>query len=222
MPVRTDGRAVVAALSLLVACTGSSAGPSAPGADAGQAGTSAEVSALCSKVSTYSQRCGASRCVEEQVMYCTTWAPSFSSSFQAALEDCVAPTEACLDGGVLAPTLDCFRPHLATPTPAQAKVKADFCAQCPDGTSSFRPTGCTDFFSLGVDDAGNSEGVGGVALILNDDLVGRIDATCTGPNAQDSGISDCAKAFQNCAAGALLFDANLPAACTDVSVSVSP
>ncbi|HLK40420.1 MAG TPA: hypothetical protein VKU41_26895 [Polyangiaceae bacterium] len=221
MPARIDARVAVVALSL-IACTSSSGGSKGSGADGGTPGSAVDVTAVCSALSAYSQRCPPTgRCAQAQAMYCSTWAPSFSAAFREGLKDCFAPAQACIDAGSLFPSKACLVPHLGDLSPAQAKVKTDFCAQCPDGASRTRPLGCTNFFSLDVDDAGNSASPGTSVLLLNDDLVTMVDAKCTGPGAPDAGTSDCAQAFQNCALSALFFDANLPAPCTDATVTTS-
>lgn len=117
---------------------------------------------------------------------------------------------------ILFPTQACFKAHLASPTPAQEKVKTDFCAQCPDGTSPSYPTSCSEFFAVGVDDAGQSTTVGNAVLAVSDALAATMDMQCTGAGAVDSGISDCASSFKNCVGAIVHYDANLPAPCTDV------
>jgi hypothetical protein len=211
----------VLAVCVLAACNGASSAPSDGGSlasveDAPSGVDASQVAALCSQVSAYSARCpDVSRCAQAQATYCTTWAPSFSAAFLAGLEACIAPPD-CLDAGMLFPTQACFKAHLASPTPAQEKVKTDFCAQCPDGTSSSYPNACSEFFAVGVDDAGNSTTVGNAVLAVSDDLAATMDMQCTGAGAVDSGVSDCAVSFKNCVGAIVHYDANLPAPCTDV------
>jgi hypothetical protein len=216
--VRTGAFLVVAAL---VGACSTSAGESSERdassggqADGAEGGAGTAVADLCSKVSSYAKRCPPpTRCAQNQTTYCTTWTASFSAAFQAGLDECIASSQPCLDAGLLFPTATCFRDHLGAPTAAQAKVKTDFCAQCPDGTSASLPHACSDFFAFTVDDAGGSSSVGNAVLVAGDALAATIDSQCTGPAAIDSGIADCAKAFQSCAGSALLFNANLPAPC---------
>jgi hypothetical protein len=184
---------------------------------------SAEVSAFCAALASYDAQCGAgTRCAQAEVQYCSTWAPSFSTAFLTAETSCVATPATCPDGGGNPVLASCVRSTFGTPTAAQMKVKADFCAMCPDGASAFAPTGCSDFLTLKESDAGNLTAVGAIALLLNDSLDDVIDQQCTGPAAAgvDAGTSDCAVAFELCAAAILVYDANLPAACTDGSLSL--
>jgi hypothetical protein len=205
-----------AASALVLACSGSSASGGTSPEGGASAGESAAVGALCSQVTAYLARCGAaSPCTQEQGTYCSTWAPSFSAAFQAGLAACIAPSGACLDAGVLFPTQECLKPKLTSPTPAQAKVKADFCAQCPDGTSASIPSSCSGFFALTVDDLGNATSVGNSVIAAGDDLAAMVDAQCTGPAAADAGNPDCARAFEACSGPIVILNANLPAACTD-------
>ena len=71
----------------------------------------------------------------------------------------------------------------ATPTAAQAKVKADFCATYApsDGGAGVGESLCTDFFvatpiDAGPDDDGISYGLGYLVLMVNDSLAARMDA----------------------------------------------
>jgi hypothetical protein len=210
--------------ALAAACNASASGSADGGGssggqeDSGSGGVSTAVADLCSKVSAYSGRCPPpTRCAQAQATYCTTWTQSFSAAFQSGLGECVMSSQPCLDSGLLFPTQACLQDHLSTPTPAQAKVKADFCAQCPDGASASLPHACSDFFAFTVDDAGGSTSVGNAVLIASDALAAMMDGQCTGPGAVDSGIADCARAFQSCVGGVLLYYGNLPAPCTDVS-----
>src|SRR5579863_2102178 len=175
---------VLAACVLAAACNGASStsgdgGSPASGEDAPSGADASQIAALCSQVSAYSARCpDVSRCTQAQATYCSTWAPSFSATFLAGLEACIAPPD-CLDAGMLFPTQACFKAHLASPTPAQEKVKTDFCTQCPDGTSPSYPNACSEFFAVGVDDAGKSTSVGNAVLVVSDDLAATMDTQCT-------------------------------------------
>jgi hypothetical protein len=228
------------ATTLAIACGGSTTlsgsggdagGPSADAAGAdtgavdaatsgseGGGGDSPEVSVFCAALAGFDAQCGpGTRCAQAEVEYCSTWAPSFSSVFLTSETSCVAPPYTCRDGGTNPIALSCVASHFASvpPTAAQQKVKDDFCAMCPDGAAPSAPTGCTDFLTLMDNDAGTLTAVGAVVRLLNDSLDTAIDQQCTGPAAaSDAGAGDCVQAFESCAAQVLLFDANLPAACT--------
>jgi hypothetical protein len=194
----------------------SSGGDASSGAqtDGGEGDVARAVADLCSQVSSYAKRCPPpTRCAQNQATYCTTWTASFSAAFQAGLEECIASTQPCLDAGLLFPTPACVRDHLGAPTAAQTAVKMHFCAQCPDGASASLPHACSEFFAFDVNDAGGSSSIGNAVLIASDALAAMLDSQCIGPGAIDSGIADCAKAFQSCAGSVLLSDANLPAPC---------
>jgi hypothetical protein len=209
--------ALAAACSLALGCGGSGGGGARPSADdAGADG--AEVNAVCSEFAAHSAGCPAiSRCAQAEATYCSTWLPSFSAAFQAGLEECLSSTQGCSDAGLLASSEGCVAAHLTAPTPAQAKVKADFCAQCPDGRSAAVPASCSQFFNLAVNDAGQSTNVGSPVLGVSDGLAAIMDMQCTGAAAIDAGVADCATAFRSCVSSVVLFDANLPAPCTDVT-----
>jgi hypothetical protein len=181
-------------------------------------GGSSDTSAFCSKLASVEAACPpVSRCSAAEVQYCATWAPSFSAGFEGAVENCL-PAACPGDGGGSGSMLEsaCLISYLSTPTTAQKKVKSDFCATCPDGASPAVPDACTNFFALTADDAGNIVAVGGGVLEVSDTLAATMDAQCTGTAASDSGNPDCAESFALCAGEVILFDANLPAACTDV------
>ncbi len=95
-----------------------------------------------------------------------------------------------------------------SPSPAQQRVKADFCSQCPDGASALG-SACTEFF-VGP---GGSPGIGGLTVLLyNDQIAATIDRQCALMRS-DSGGGDCAQAFVSCANAVIAAGAYVPPSC---------
>jgi hypothetical protein len=110
----------------------------------------------------------------------------------------------------------------ATPTAAQAKVKSDFCAQCPDGADKNNPNACSQFFTVTYNDAGNTSSPGVLVLISGDALAQQIDQKCTGgTQQQDAGSGfGCAASFEICAAFTFAYASNTPQACNNQGKSM--
>jgi hypothetical protein len=207
------------------------AGTTGPGSDASSAGMdgsapppgddgAAGPSALCAKLASYEEVCPPTdRCAAAELQYCSTWAPSMSAGYDNAVENCLNPPYTCPDGGGGGNPVEgaCLLSYLSTPTAAQQKVKADFCASCPDGAAPSAPQACTNFFAL-ILEADGITAAGAAVLLVNDALAGTMDQQCTGVAAEDAGAQDCAQAFALCSVEVVLQDANLPGACTDVSL----
>ncbi len=235
---RFSALAAFVASAVLAACGDDSAGPSPdaatvpfadgsadanpanmPDASLGSA-SDAGVAAFCANITAYYSRCPSSdACTQAEVQYCATWSPSFSDGYRAATGACVAGAPPCVDGGANPILSSCLIDHLPAPTAAQAQVAADFCSRCPDGTSATLPNACTQFFSSKLNDAGNPTGFGIFVWLASDGLASTLDQQCVAPlgDAGDAGATDCAATFDRCALEAFLTEANLPAACTDVS-----
>jgi hypothetical protein len=171
----------------------------------------------CARASDYARQCNKNdACTQAALQNCASLESSLSAAAQSAILACVTPPYECNpDGGPVSQAVNsCEDAHLAaaTPTAAQAQVKADFCKQCPDSASMFVPNACSNFFVLG--DGGS--GAGGIVLLVSDNVASQIDRQCTGASAStEAGFGDCGLAFIVCAAA--VFDSGLPkiAACSD-------
>ena len=182
----------------------------------GTAGGGGATSDLCSKYNAYVAQCNKTdACTMAIEQNCSTYFGNYSSAYLGAADACVVAPYDCSDGGKPAAST-CVAQQLssATPTAAQAKVKADFCAQCPDGASKSNPMSCSQFFQVSPSDGGISGGPGIVVLIANDAIATQIDQKCTGGQVQtDGGTSDCVFSFAFCSALVLGADSNTPQAC---------
>jgi hypothetical protein len=166
---------------------------------------------LCQDYTSYFQACGSplgQACVSAFESQCTQFVSSLSSVTIAAEQTCLSPPYQCDAGLALA---ECFtsKIYAASPTAAQQKVRADFCATCPDGKSTTFPTSCTDFFPSGAPDGSLLYGPGLFVLEYSVSIATQFDQMCT--SASDAG--DCASAFFTCAAQVVSQAVALPSAC---------
>lgn len=107
--------------------------------------------------------------------------------------------------------LECIPPTAAAGTisAGQSKVKADFCAACPDGRDPSFPSSCSQFFAVTAGDAGTlAYGVGYPVLEVNDTLANEMDACLSGvadagAHGDGSAPLGCALAFNFCASAIL-------------------
>jgi hypothetical protein len=204
----------------------------APPPDAGTAGDK-----YCAWVTEVDQQCGGATDCPTEDESCPSWIGYLSTPYLDAFTTCFTPAAYCADfgdGGDLgddagAALDDClYMQFSAAPlTVAQNQLAADFCKQCPDGTSTAFPQGCSKFWwtclSSSVDGEGNAtcsqcfygpsscsgadcgacggEAEGeGLLFAYSDSALAQIDQQCTGlPTRADGSATDCGQSFADCA-----------------------
>ncbi len=106
---------------------------------------------------------------------CSTFQPTHSLAFRNAVVSCAKSFSPCIKS-----FYDCIDDlsASATPTAAQARVKADFCAACPDkpGTGTVGP--CSTFFSKSATAGPGIYGLGLGVLKVSDTIAAEIGSKC--------------------------------------------
>jgi hypothetical protein len=171
---------------------------------------------LCQKASAYAQQCGETNaCATAELANCAQTYGAYSDAFVTAIDNCVTAPYTCPNEAGVSPSSACITSAIATLTPsaAQAKLKADFCAKCPDGASKFVASSCSGFYA--ASDGGTE--LGALVLYYNDAVATAVDQQCTGSatTSGDSGVNDCAFNFLECALVPVESMSNQPAACAD-------
>jgi len=125
---------------------------------------------------------GCSEAADDQ---CSTFQPTRSQAFQDAVISCAKRFSPCT-----LPFVECIPAQTAsaTPTTVQAKVKADFCAVCPDKAGSGTVGPCSTFFSNDADAGPGVYGLGVPVLKVNDTIATEIGLKCIGVAFSDGGI----------------------------------
>jgi hypothetical protein len=203
---------VAACASSVAACSSSSSG--SPGSGGSSGGTSP--TDYCSAISAYVSKCNLTdACDVAEEKECSSIAAAFSAQELSAEISC-ASVGTCGDAGDSAIS-DCVNAKQAsfTPTAAQTKIAADFCAQCAEAFSD-TPAQCQTAFFAGT---GTTSGTGFTAgefgsliLDLSDAVTTSIDTTCTPSLSADAGQA-CVESFATCAATQLNTLVPTPAAC---------
>ena len=173
-----------AAAAAVIACGSSSSG-SGPGRG----------DAFCSTFSDYARQCGKTDpCTDLRVQNCPSFESNVSAAYVSATIACAMPPYKCDGGAATSPSCLLSQLVASTPTAAQAKVKADFCAQCPDGKSQAMPRSCSNFFLA------PPPGAGLYVQFGNDAIAAQMDKQCTGASASTDGgaVTDCALRFFGC------------------------
>lgn len=117
---------------------------------------------------------------------CSSFQPTYSQAFQDSVVSCAKAFSPCV-----ANFHDCIRDTTANarPTEAQAKVRDDFCAVCPDKPETGTVGPCSTFFTKDADAGIGIYGVGAPILKVNDSIAAEIGAKCIGISfSADGGI----------------------------------
>jgi hypothetical protein len=191
----------MAATVTTMACSASSGGE---GGDGGAA-------SLCATLTEYQAHCHPTDpCTLATEQRCSAHMSDYSAAYAAVMTECYSAPYDCTQASTpLASVCVSAGVHTATPTAAQAKVKSDFCARCPDDPSPLGNKYCSNFY-------GSTDSIGSIVLRWNDTVASEVDRHCTSTLAvseagADGGASvDCSGAFLRCAAGVI---PSLPAAC---------
>jgi hypothetical protein len=135
---------------------------------------------------------GPNGCLSQALAQCSTLQSQYSDAFQSAVVACAktySPCDPSNEPVVAGPTfVSCVGAQIAsaTPTAAQAKVKADFCAMYASGTNGDAGApeiDCASFFPAAHPDAGAAvAGPGYLVLIASDSVAAEIDK-CIPPTA---------------------------------------
>lgn len=143
-------------------------------------------------------------CTQAARDQCSTFEPTYSEAFRSATVSCARTFSPCIQD-----FHDCARKETvrATPTLAQAKVKADFCKACPDPVDASVAGTCSTFFTVEVPDGGGrgAYGAGSLVLFVNDVIAEEIGRACVS-------AASCGFAFLMCAT-AIRQDRTTPDAC---------
>ena len=200
-------RAFVAVFLALVGCSGadqpsggdSDAGaqPDGGSADGAASGTEGGAdasgpSAYCAADVAYYQRCGknvTAACVDTKKTECQKEEAVYSAAFIKAATACMGPSATCDEKTKIA--CEAKQLSAAQPTPAQAKLRDDYCKTCAPTSSTCSST----FYTFSSD--GTSDGPGYFAFVLADTSVQKIDAQCTG-SALQHGTVTCKDAYSTC------------------------
>ena len=195
----------VLALGTLVAVTGAlawacSTDTFGPGDDASTEGGDANpVAMFCAAETQYATYCSVidASCVQADLSKCADTYATLSPVFAQVLETCVAKetlpcNNAFADGGCLASSLTTF----SNDSGVLAMLASDYCHMCAPGDGT-----CENSFASGV---------GIVAAIYSDNVIGKIDSVCTAT--KDASVTfvdaggECIKNFFACeiAVGGLL------------------
>jgi hypothetical protein len=181
-----------------IACSGSTATGNAGGGGA-----------YCSHLADFAQACGQNDpCAQAEAQACPSIAGNVSAALAAAVAACVDPPFACPDAGNWnTQPLDCIAGQInaATPTSAQAQVKADFCKVCPDGASTVDSRSCSNFFSY--PGFAQTAGAGHLVSVVSDAVAAQMDQRCI------SASGDCALGFSACTEIIFAMSTNNPSAC---------
>jgi hypothetical protein len=195
--------AVPAAIALLCGCTSGGGGGDGGASSAG----SGDISSICQKLSAYDQQCdNETPCAMAATSQCAQTYANFNPAYVAIVDTCFTPPYTCSDGGPAGFDSACVDSRVGTlqPDPAQSKLKADFCAACPDGSSTTYPSGCSGFFE--ATDGGSS--LGTPSLYMNDSIVQDLDQHCL-----ITGSGDCGQNFALCEGITIAALLAPPAAC---------
>jgi hypothetical protein len=108
---------------------------------------------------------------------CSSFQPTYSQAFQDSVVSCAKAFSPCI-----ANFDDCIRDTTANarPTAAQAKVRDDFCAVCPDKPETGTVGPCSTFFTKDADAGIGIYGVGVPVLTVNDSIAAEIGTKCIG------------------------------------------
>lgn len=182
----------------------------------------------CPELQQWAQTCtgAGDPCATYLVSHCMAYDQYLSDGARQAIDDCYGYEQTCCTSsgddasGCGYDVGTCMEQELIAvdPTAAQQKLAADYCALCGAGDPS-----CAGNFYL----SDEAVAPGAVFLMMNDALVGQIDAKCTTPRSSDAGgggdaadaadaggITDagapasCAATFDSCAAA--IYEPTLP------------
>jgi hypothetical protein len=162
----SGGFAVVAALVASSACVSSAPSMEDGDSPAGMYTFCGALTATCKSASSGT----GTACGDASRRSCSTFESTFSQAMRDAVVACAKKFSPCS-----AEFLDCEAIEVgkAPPTPAQAKVRADFCTVWPDDDHSKL---CSDFFT--VDAPKRDYGPGYSVLLVNDSIARDIALKC--------------------------------------------
>jgi hypothetical protein len=178
-----------AALAIVPACNSSSSS------------SGVGTSGYCADLTSLAQKCNLTDpCSQAEVRDCAQIASSLSNAAVNAAEQCLGGNDVqCpnTDGGTTSATTQCYTNALlgAQPTAAQQKLAQDYCNACA-ASMNLAVDACTSGFFKGAD--GGSGGLGTLFLYYNDDLITKIDQTCTPAFSTDAGSFGCSVGLLVC------------------------
>jgi hypothetical protein len=178
----------------------------------GAATCSSTLATLCRLDNAYSKECGPlDACTAAEISSCDRYWGQFSCPFLQALDACWPQTSACSRGDAGASVVStCVDAKVAmlNPSAAQERLKDDFCAECPDGSSKIFPDACSTFFSAA------EGGVGSIAMIYPDSFSDRVDQECVAALPAEGSGGDCADRFVACSGEVYTATAYVPTECS--------